>query len=235
MNGSSRPLNGLESHKDVLTESHSEMYAIDSVNHPWELIFKKDGRVFIEPFPGFEKDAHVFSEHLCHTLLDLGCGNGRHVVALKNLGFDVTGLDISMSGLRLTREWLYEEGKKSNLVQADMRQPLPFKTGSFDGLLSTQVIHHALLAEVRAVIAEIWRVLSKDAIAFVTVAGKLDEDTKFEEIEDGTYVPLDGTEKGLPHHIFTEQELLQEFSAFHILETFQGAEGKVLAAWLEKV
>ena len=64
----------------------------------------------------------------------------------------MTGLDISPTGLRLAQNWLDEEYLEAPLVQADNRHPLPFKDGAFEGLLSTQVIHHALLAEVRATI-----------------------------------------------------------------------------------
>ena len=118
---------------------------MNSTNHPWESIYKHEGRVFTEPFPGFEDAARIFAQHQCHRILDLGCGNGRHVVALIKKGFNTIGLDISSSGLRLTCEWLEDEGLQAGLVSADMRQYLPFEEESFDGLLSTQVIHHALL------------------------------------------------------------------------------------------
>lgn len=207
---------------------------MNSTSHPWESIYKRGGRIFTEPFPRFKDVARIFSQHQCHRILDLGCGNGRHVVALKKEGFNTIGLDISSSGLLLTREWLEEEGMLAGLVWADVRQYLPFEADSFDGLLSTQVIHHALLSEVRVTIAEMWRVLTNDGIAFVTVAGRKNESEAYEEVEHGTFVPLDGTETGLPHHIFTEDELRLEFRAFQIQEITQRAEGKVLALWLLK-
>ena len=37
-------------------------------------------------------------------ILDLGCGVGRHVVYLGGCGFRMAGIDISPSGIRLTRE-----------------------------------------------------------------------------------------------------------------------------------
>jgi hypothetical protein len=84
-------------------------------------------------------------------------------------------------------------------------------------------------------IAEIWRILANGGIAFVTVAGRKHESEAYEEIEPGTSVPLDGTEKGLPHHIFSEDELRSEFGVFQIREITRRAEGKVLALWLMKV
>ena len=207
---------------------------MNSISHPWESIYKREGRVFTEPFPRFKAVAKIFAQQQCHRILDLGCGNGRHVVALIKEGFKPIGLDISSSGLRLTGEWLEEEGMKAGLVKADARRFLPFESDSFDGLLSTQVIHHALLSEVRVTIAEMWRVLTKGGIAFVTVAGRKHEGEAYEEVEPGTFVPIDGTEEGLPHHLFTEDELRSEFGAFQIREIRRRAEGKVLALWLMK-
>jgi SAM-dependent methyltransferase len=203
--------------------------------HPWESIYKREGRVFTDPAPGFEAAVKEFTRRRCRRILDLGCGSGRHLVVLTKEGFNAVGLDISCSGLRLSCEWLAEEGLQAGLVRADARYSFPFEAESFDGLLSTQVIHHALLSEVRITIAEIWRVLTDGGIAFVTVAGRKHEGEAYEEVEPGTYIPLEGTEKGLSHHIFTEEELCSEFRMFQIREISRRDEGKVLAAWLVKV
>jgi ubiquinone/menaquinone biosynthesis C-methylase UbiE len=208
---------------------------MNATNHPWESIYKREGRVFIDPPLGFKAVVKEFVQHQCHLILDLGCGNGRHTVALAKEGFNTIGLDISSSGLRLSYAWLGEEGLQAGLVSADARNCFPFKANSFDGLLSTQVIHHALLSEVRTTIAEIWRVLTNGGVAFVTVAGRKQEGEAYEEVEPGTYIPLGGTEKGLPHHIFTEEELRLEFKMFQIREISQRDEGRVIALWIAKI
>ena len=202
--------------------------------HPWERIYAREGRFFNELLPGFAEIAGRLASRACQRVLDLGCGNGRHLVALALRGFSVAGLDISLSGLRLARAWLEEEGLEAGLVCADTRLPLPLMARAFDGLLATQVIHHALLAEVRVSLAEIWRVLVPGGIAFVSVAGRTHVDEHYEQIEPGTFLPLDGMEQGLPHHIFSEREFRHELGAFRILELGYRAEGRVLAAWLEK-
>ncbi len=203
--------------------------------HPWESIFKRDGRVFNEPLAGFEAVARRFSDHGCVRILDLGCGNGRHVVALSKQGFKPTGLDISPSGLRLTRAWLKEESAPADLVCADTRLHFPFESNSFDGLISTQVIHHALLAEIRVTIEEIWRILADSGLAFLTVAARGHRDEAYQEIEPNTFVPLDGTERGLPHHFFSEEELRMEFNRFEVQEISLRVEGRHMAIWLKKV
>lgn len=181
-----------------------------SDSDPWESIFRRDGRVFPEPFPRFEDLIAAFQQHRCRRILDLGSGTGRHVVHLVKNGFQVVGLDQAPTGLQLTRQWLAEERVTASLVRGDMRHPFPFGDGGFDGLLSTQVIHHARLATVRSTIAEMRRVLRVGGVLFVTVPVR--RDGRCEEIEPNTFVPLTGDEKGLPHHIFSPEELRAEFS-----------------------
>jgi SAM-dependent methyltransferase len=169
----------------------------------------------------------LFIEHGYSEILDLGCGSGRHTVHLAMENFRTFGLDISTTGLGLTREWLREQGLESRIVQSDFRHPLPFRAGSFSGVFSTQVIHHARIAAVRLAIREIRRVLSSGGVAFISVAARRD-DEEFVEIEPGTVVPLTGSEAGLPHHIFSEEELRMEFRDFQVMDVSLRADGKVM-------
>jgi SAM-dependent methyltransferase len=104
------------------------------------------------------------------------------------------------------------------IIPADMRQPLPFPGEIFDGLLTTRVIHHARLATVIKTAGEITRVLKPGGVLFLTVpAGKKSKGGS-EEIEPHTFIPLAGFEKGLPHHIFSAEELRSLFSQFEVLD-----------------
>jgi SAM-dependent methyltransferase len=201
-------------------------------NHPWELIFQRDGRVLAELLPAFLQAVDRFKAQGCSRILDLGCGCGRHLVGFSQEGFQAIGMDISATGLSLTRTWLKEEKLDAGLVQGDFRQGLPFRGGHFQAIFSTQVIHHALLKEIRHVIEEIWRVLEPDGLAFITVAGKKAPPQL--EIEPGTFIPQDGDEKGLPHHIFSPDELREEFSNHEILEIEYRDQGRVLIIWARK-
>ncbi|MBK8166069.1 MAG: class I SAM-dependent methyltransferase [bacterium] len=64
-------------------------------------------------------------------VLDLGCGDGRHLGPLASAGLAATGLDLSDPLLRAARA--REDGVP--LVRADMRA-LPFGDGSFAAVLS---------------------------------------------------------------------------------------------------
>jgi SAM-dependent methyltransferase len=78
-------------------------------------------------------DRLIERRHLAadETLLDLGCGSGRHARHLAAKGFDVTGLDLSAESLELAGR---HEGPNLRFVRQDMR--LPFQTGIFDHVLN---------------------------------------------------------------------------------------------------
>ena len=72
---------------------------------------------------------------------------------------------------------------------------------------------------------------SSGGVAFVSdAAGKNDEECV--EIEPGTVIPLTGSEAGLPHHIFSEEELRMEFRDFQVWDVplRAGGKGWVIAA-----
>ena len=68
-------------------------------------------------------------------LLDLCCGQGRHAVPLAQLGYQVTGLDLSRPLLDQAAALAAADGQHLGLVQADMRR-LPFADASFDAVLN---------------------------------------------------------------------------------------------------
>ena len=185
---------------------------------PWDEIFRREGRVYEAPALIMPEIADRLRRQGCRRVIDLGCGSGRHVVYLAQQGFHVTGLDNSPTALRLTREWAAADGVDASLVRADMRRPLPLASSTFDALVTTQVIHHTFLATVRRTAAEIGRVVRPGGMLFVTVPLVPDPEDVFEAIEAGTLVPVTGSEKGLPHHFFTPDELRSILPDFRFLE-----------------
>ena len=175
----------------------------------WEEIFKNAGHVLPEPTPLLIQFARYLREKGAQRVLDLGCGSGRHVVHLENNGFHAVGLDYAPTGLKLTHAWLQKEHLEADLLLADMRQPLPFCSDSFDAVISTQVIHHARLVSVLATAIEIQRLVCPGGMILITVPARREiamDGQDSEEIEPNTFIPTSGSEKGLPHHLFTPDE-----------------------------
>jgi len=68
-------------------------------------------------------------------VLDLCCGFGRHSLALRELGVEVVGVDLSPDLLRDSRGLDGEVSISNRLVRGDVRA-LPFADEGFDGLVN---------------------------------------------------------------------------------------------------
>lgn len=183
----------------------------------WDEIFAQQGKVFTEPHEDMPRLVKILKDKKSSTtVLDLGSGTGRHVVYLAKHGFSVFGLDNSPEGIRATRQWLAEEGAEADLRLQSMTEKLPYGDAFFDAVVSVQVIHHAAMATIRGIVKEISRVLKKGGFLFVTIPRLRNQGKAFEKLEPNTYVPLDGPEKGLPHHYFTPEELREVFEGYDL-------------------
>jgi ubiquinone/menaquinone biosynthesis C-methylase UbiE len=97
-------------------------------------------------------------------ILDVGCGAGPVLVALRDRGAIVTGVDPSAKMLELARQRL---GDGTALEQADLRYPLPFPGGAFDDVIACLVLHY--LRDWTAPLAELRRVLAPGGRLIVAV------------------------------------------------------------------
>ncbi len=105
-------------------------------------------------------------------LLDLGCGNGRHTLEAARYPVRVVGLDFSADDLKAAK-YMYADLQRKGEVRghADFiigdAQNLPFKDGSFDKALCTEVFEH--IPDDRRGIAEFVRVAKPGAPVAVSV------------------------------------------------------------------
>lgn len=190
----------------------------------WNDIFTKNGKVFLEAHPDMKRIASLFKQKKLNRILDLGCGTGRHLILLSKMGFEVYGIDASPKALEVSRQWLEEEGMYANLQLNRIEHRFPFGDNIFNAVISIQVIHHNLLKDIIFTIKEIERVLKRNGYIFITFpilkgGGRIDE-WELKEIEKGTYIPLTGPEKDLPHHFFTLEEINDLFSSFNLIEIY---------------
>ena len=80
------------------------------------------------------------------TYLDAGCGDGRYLSALPELGplpARIVGVDIAESILRTARKATAAAGFEPELVRANL-ESLPFEGEEFDLVVSIQVLEHLL-------------------------------------------------------------------------------------------
>jgi SAM-dependent methyltransferase len=184
----------------------------------WEEVYRREGRVFEETHSAMSGLMVLFREKGVTRVLDLGSGSGRHTLLLAENRFEVYGIDISSTGVEITRQTLMEKKLKADVKVGNIYEKLPYLDGFFDAIISVQTLHHNTTDKIRKLIGEMERILSSGGYIFVTVPSKMNQADKFKLIEKGTYMPLDGREKGLPHHFFTREEIVKLFSNFEIEE-----------------
>ena len=64
----------------------------------------------------------VFKKHRVKSVLDIACGTGRHSIALKRLGYEVTGIDLSAPMIEYARKKSKEAGLVIPFHKMDMRK-----------------------------------------------------------------------------------------------------------------
>jgi SAM-dependent methyltransferase len=155
------------------------------------------------------KLAKVFSDNGVSRILDLGCGTGRHTIYFAERRFDVYGFDFSPYAVRRSMERLKERSLSGHLIVVDMRKKFPYENKFFEAVIAIKVIHHARVGVIKHVFSEVSRILKKGGYLYLQVP-TLERNAQYEEgvnIEPGTRVPLEGPERGIPHHGFTRKEV----------------------------
>lgn len=147
-------------------------------------------------------------------ILDLGAGVGRHALWLAAQGFEVVALDAASEGLA--------EIDKAGGVQTVLGRmhELPFDDGTFDHVLSWNVIYHGDEDILLRTIGEIRRVLKPGGTYLGTMlsARRLPHElakAEGREISRNTWVfEADSGDKKHPHYYCSAAELLALFQGF---------------------
>jgi ubiquinone/menaquinone biosynthesis C-methylase UbiE len=109
------------------------------------------------------------------AVLDIGCGNGRYLEALRTRGHRgvVAGADLSAGMLRTARPAIGD-----GLLLVSDAQALPFSDASFDVVLAMHMLYH--VPDRAKAIAELRRVVRDDGPALVLTNSK----THFQELDE---------------------------------------------------
>jgi ubiquinone/menaquinone biosynthesis C-methylase UbiE len=136
-------------------------------------------------------------------ILDAGCGPGRDVVALRSMGYDVFGLDLSAGMLAHA-----SQRAPDVLVQGDLTA-LPLDQGSFQGVWACASLLHLPKPAMTRALAELRRVLA-DGVVYIAV----------KQGSDSAYVPYaNGRERYFAYYSPDELRHLVERSGFRVIET----------------
>jgi ubiquinone/menaquinone biosynthesis C-methylase UbiE len=97
------------------------------------------------------------------SVVDLGCGAGRDLRALRTRDFSAIGVDWAFSIAAIARRY-----SGCPTVVGDLRE-LPFKDTAFDGAWASASLLHLRREEVTRALFEAWRVLKPGGLLFASV------------------------------------------------------------------
>lgn len=148
-------------------------------------------------------------------VLDAGSGNGRYLGELSR-NYTAVGVDVSLTALGSSRMQLARSGRFAEHLGASVHA-LPFKSGSFDGILCYGVLQHLFKGEREIAVREFSRLLSIGGLIFFEAFGCEDMRCGGEPsspFEEKTFT----RQNGIIYHYFTEKEVKELFCGFAVLE-----------------
>ncbi len=134
------------------------------------------------------------------TVLDAGCGGGRNLVYLLRIGCDVCAVDSSTQAIEDVRSMAANlaPGLPASNFRVETLDSLSFSDEQFDVIISNAVLHFAANESAfRAMLLELWRVLSPDGIFFSRLASTIGIEDRVTSLGGRRYRLPDGSERFL--------------------------------------
>lgn len=180
---------------------------------------KADKERWLKPSEDGVYFAKVWKEEGAETILDLGCGLGRHTLYFGKNGFTVTAVDLSKDAVESTTSLCKEAGINISCRVADMMN-FPFEADAFDRVFSYHVISHQDTAGVQAVIDEITRVLKPGGKVFLTLCSKQHYAFSypgFKHLDENTVLKNEEAEVDVPHFFADKDLIIKMFHDYDLL------------------
>jgi 2-polyprenyl-3-methyl-5-hydroxy-6-metoxy-1,4-benzoquinol methylase len=227
---------------------------MNTSENPWVSFFDHHAPKYMQEVftQNTEAEIEFLSEELSlpegASILDVGCGTGRHSIRLAELGFNVTGVDISRGMLDEARKCASAAGIKVHWIQSDAAKMeldqkfdavISLCEGAFGLIGSTE----SALDHGRRILEAICRSMKPGSKLILTVPNGLAKvrAATDEHVTSGAFDPLTLTETfemeiSLPNGTRTlelhergfvpsELHLLLELTGFEVIAIFGGTAG----------
>lgn len=145
--------------------------------------------------------------------LDLGCGMGRHLAFLTEMGFSAYGIDLSEVAVAHASEWMRRLGINDERVFVGSASSLPWEDGTFDTAVSHAVLDSMPYYEAIAAVKELRRVVKPGGWIYVDLISA-ENHAAYEEIVTGPH------EIGTVQSFFSKAKIEDLFSGFDIRELY---------------
>lgn len=176
----------------------------------WESAWSRVKNLYKEPnkVDYLQEMPDTLKKHGAKKVLDIACGSGWLSVFLNSFGFEVTGVDISETAIKLAHQWVTEDKLTNIDFQVQDMMALDFPEGYFDAIMVNSTFEHLNYDRGQEFFNLAKRVVKTDGLLF----GCFDEvcvGTKgeFQVLEDGSRVYTDDMRQGMLLRNYSNEEL----------------------------
>ncbi|MFX1417868.1 MAG: class I SAM-dependent methyltransferase [Promethearchaeota archaeon] len=178
----------------------------------WNNRYQENGEIWgTEPSKTAVYVLKLFKKYDIVKILIPGSGYGRHTKFFSKNDYKVTGIEISETALNLAKEF----DSNSKLILGSVLN-MPFNDDVYDAIFCHNFLHLLLKTERVLFIEKCYSQLREKGLAFFTVFSE--QESSFgrgAKIEKNTFE----SKPYRPTHYFTEQDLLEHFKTFSVIET----------------
>ncbi|HHB77063.1 MAG TPA: class I SAM-dependent methyltransferase [Desulfobulbus sp.] len=188
----------------------------DTAHQHWNVQWStKEGRAdWIEPDIFVVEFVSLMRSYGVTSVLDLGCGPGRHALFLAEMGFQVRGIDASPAAVSFLEQESEKLGLDIKTTISEMTN-IGLADNSCDMVLAWNVIYHGDIPVVQRSLSEIGRVLQRGGLFVGTMLSRRNSEVQTgSEIAHNTYTNTDKSDKDHPHFYCNAAELIGLFHGF---------------------
>jgi SAM-dependent methyltransferase len=182
-----------------------------SMREYWEAKFKAEGPLW-DYFPSDSaiRTIDIFKSNKLNKILIPGFGYGRNAKIFIENGFEVTGIEISNSAIKLAKA----NGLKCVIHNGSVTS-LPFDNKKYDGIFCYALIHLLNKTERKGFLKSCFNQLKNNGIMIFTVAS-----TKMSMYGTGKVLSKDRFEisAGLKVFFYDPESVMREFSPYGTIE-----------------
>lgn len=150
------------------------------------------------------------------SVLDLGCGVGRHAIAFAQEGFYVHAVDFSEEALNQLNTISIKNNLQIETREGDYRFKL-YEDDSFDIILSYNVLYHGSRNEFRESLNKCYDYLKPNGLLMFTCLTR--EDDKYgsgKQVGPHSYLSENSVHPGDIHYFSSESDLMEMLEAFEV-------------------
>ncbi|MBW2738809.1 MAG: class I SAM-dependent methyltransferase [Deltaproteobacteria bacterium] len=92
--------------------------------------------------------------------IELGCGTGNYVIYLSSMGFNTTGVDISVTAIEMAKKSATKKKIKCNFITADVLGEMAEIEGNYDFAYDWELLHHIFPEEREKYITNVHKLLN---------------------------------------------------------------------------